>query len=132
MPKSYKHLSQDERELIAQYHCEGKSIRFIAEALGRNKSSISRELTRNASTEYKRYTPCLAHARAEHRWITVHRRPRLKNDIIRRYVVANLAEGWSPEQVAGRLALDHPGQAISHEAIYQFISTISRPKIGWS
>jgi IS30 family transposase len=35
--------------------------------------------------------------------------------------MANLAKGWSPEQIAGRLSLDHPDQAISHEAIYQFI-----------
>lgn len=121
MPKQYNHLNQEERELIAQYRYEGKSIGFIAGALDRNKSSISRELSRNASTEYNRYTPCRAHARAEHRWVKVHQRPRLKNDLIRQYVVANLEEGWSPEQIAGRLPIDHPGQFISHEAIYQFI-----------
>lgn len=121
MPKQYNHLNQEERELIAQYCCEGKSIGFIAEVLGRNKSSISRELSRNASTEYNRYTPCRAHARAEQRWVKVHQRPRLKNELIRQYVVNNLEEGWSPEQIAGRLPIDHPGQFISHEAIYQFI-----------
>ncbi len=121
MPKQYNHLNQDERELIAQYCCEGKSIGFMAKALGRNKSSISRELSRNASTEYMRYTPCRAHARAEQRWVTVHRRPRLKNDLIRQYVITKLEEGWSPEQIAGRLPIDHSGQVISHEAIYQFI-----------
>jgi transposase, IS30 family len=121
MPKQYTHLNQEERELIAQYRCEGKSLSFIAKALGRNKSSISRELSRNASTEYSRYTPCRAHARATHRWVTVHRRPRLKNDLIRQYVIDNLEEGWSPEQIAGRLPIDHPDQIISHEAIYQYI-----------
>jgi IS30 family transposase len=65
MTKQYNHLNQEERELIAQDCYEGKSISFIAKALGRNKSSISRELSRNASTEYKRYTPCRAHTRAE-------------------------------------------------------------------
>jgi len=121
MPKQYNHLNQEERELLAQYRCEGKSLGFIAKALGRNKSSISRELSRNASIEYSRYTPCRAHARATHRWVAVHRRPRLKNDLIRQYVVDNLEEGWSPEQIAGRLPIDHPGQIISHEAIYQYI-----------
>jgi IS30 family transposase len=121
MPKQYNHLNQEERELIAQHRCEGKSLGFIARALGRNKSSISRELSRNASTEYSRYTPCRAHARATHRWVAVHRRPRLKNDLIRQYVIENLEEGWSPEQIAGRLPIDHPGQIISHEAIYQYI-----------
>jgi transposase, IS30 family len=121
MPKQYNHLNQEERELIAQYRYEGKSLGFIAKALSRDRSSISRELSRNSSTEYKRYTPCRAHARAEQRWVTVHRRPRLKNDLIRRYVTKKLTEGWSPEQIAGRLPIDHPGQVISHEAIYQFI-----------
>lgn len=121
MPKQYNHLNQEERELIAQYRCERKSLGFIAKALGRNKSSISREISRNASAEYNRYTPCRAHARAEHRWVVGHRRQRLKNDLIRQYVVNNLEEGWSPEQIAGRLPIDHPGQIISHEAIYQYI-----------
>jgi len=121
MPKKYNHLNQEERELIAQYWYEGKSIGFIARALSRNKSSISRELSRNASAEYKRYTPCRAHARAEQRWIMVHQRPRLKNDLIRAYVITKLEAGWSPEQIAGRLPIDHPGQFISHEAVYQFI-----------
>jgi IS30 family transposase len=47
---------------MAQQHCEGKSLGSIAEALGRNKSSISRALARTASIEYQRYTPCRAHA----------------------------------------------------------------------
>ena len=44
---SYKHLSITERELIAIYRAEGKSICQIAKLLGRNKSTISRELARN-------------------------------------------------------------------------------------
>ena len=44
MPKPYKHLSQNEREQLAHMHSEGKSLGEIAKALGRNKSTISREL----------------------------------------------------------------------------------------
>mgnify|MGYP001614215588 FL=1 len=29
--------------------------------------------------------------------------------------------GWSPEQISIRLPIDHPGNDISHEAIYQFV-----------
>jgi IS30 family transposase len=32
-----------------------------------------------------------------------------------------LASGWSPEQVAGRLALEHGRKVISYESIYRFI-----------
>ena len=36
-------------------------------------------------------------------------------------MTAKLKQGWSPEQIAGRIGLDHPGLSISHEAIYQYI-----------
>ena len=36
-------------------------------------------------------------------------------------VLAGLGAGWSPAQVAGRLALDEGRQIISHESIYRFI-----------
>jgi len=41
---------------------------------------------------------------------------------LRRYLFDKMAEGWSPEQVAGRLWLDFPGQPrmrVSHETIYR-------------
>jgi len=36
-------------------------------------------------------------------------------------VIAKLEDNYSPEQIAGRLSVDHPKLKISHEAIYQFI-----------
>jgi IS30 family transposase len=49
------------------------------------------------------------------------RHNRLKNDIIRDYVISELKKRNSPEQIAGRIKIDLPGQTISYEAIYQFI-----------
>jgi IS30 family transposase len=121
MPKNYKHLSLQERELLAQLHWEGKSLGEIAKALGRNKSTVSRELKRNSALEYKCYTPCRAHVRSCERKTSANTHERLKNDVIRQYVRQGLALGWSPEQIAGRLPQDLPGQSINHEAIYQFI-----------
>src|SRR6185437_1864155 len=40
---------------------------------------------------------------------------------LRRAVMERLASGWSPEQVAGRLALEHGRKVISYESIYRFI-----------
>ncbi|OWK26685.1 MAG: hypothetical protein US76_02580 [Parcubacteria group bacterium GW2011_GWA2_38_13b] len=37
------------------------------------------------------------------------------------YVVEKLKLGWSPEQIAIRLPIDHCGQTISYEAIYKYI-----------
>ncbi len=121
MPKTYKHLSLQERELLAQLDWEGKSLGEIAKTLDRNKNSVSRELARNKAPVHNRYTPCRAHARSCERKTNANTHERLKNELIRQYVKQCLALGWSPEQIAGRLPKDHPGQSINHEAIYQFI-----------
>jgi IS30 family transposase len=36
-------------------------------------------------------------------------------------VLAKLKDDWSPEQIAGRIGIVHPGLRVSHEAIYQYI-----------
>ncbi len=46
---------------------------------------------------------------------------RLKNRNIYWYVREKLILGWSPEQIAGRLPIDHPGESIHHETIYRYI-----------
>jgi len=50
-----------------------------------------------------------------------HAKIRLKNDRIRNYVIVKLELKWSPEQIAGRLQLDHPGLKTNYESIYQYI-----------
>ncbi len=121
MPKAYKHLSQEEREIIAAHLSEGSSLGEIAKAVGRDRSTISRELKRNSPPERRRYVPCRAHARACERKTNANKHERLKNDIVRQYVKDGLAKGWSPEQISGRIRIDHPDQSINHEAIYQYI-----------
>ncbi len=121
MPNSYKHLSQEEREIIANLLSGGSSLSDIAKAVSRDKSTISRELKRNSPPERRRYVPCRAHARSCERKTKANTHERLKNDLVRRYVKDGLDLGWSPEQISGRIQIDHPGQAINHEAIYQFI-----------
>jgi IS30 family transposase len=124
MPKTYKHLSAQERDILAVLKSKGHSIRQIAKVLKRSPSTVSRELKRNAPAVYKGYY--LAHRaqqRADIRKHQSHRRNRLKNDFIRGYVEKYIRLGWSPELIAGRLSIEHPDQRISHEAIYQWIYT---------
>jgi IS30 family transposase len=121
MSKNYGHINQEERELIAQMRWEGKGTSEIARVLDRDKATISRELKRNSSPEYKCYTPCQAQHRADRKRKESYDRPRLKQELIRRYVHDKIMADWSPELIAGRLKSDHPGYAISHEAIYQYI-----------
>ena len=94
----------------------------MATVLKRSPSTLSRELKRNAPPVYTGYyLSHKAQERANHRNHESHRRQRLKNDFIRQYAEKGLSLGWSPELIAGRLATDHPGLSISHEAIYQWI-----------
>lgn len=123
MPKSYKHLSRDERVLLAEYKKQGLSIREIARRLDRDPSTLSRELRRNAD---QGYLASRAQKKAEQRWQDCHRRPRLKSSDLRAFVRRKLKQGWSPEQIAGRLRHEKREGRVSHEAIYQWVYNEAR------
>ncbi len=114
----------EEREKIQWGLWSRKSLRIIAAELGRSPATLSRELRRNKgwdTMERRHYTSHRAHEQARLRIISRGKRPRLKSLFIRQYTHAKLREGWSPEQIAGRLSFEHPQCRISHEAIYQYI-----------
>ena len=121
MENQYKHLTMTERDTITELLYERKTVSEIAKAIGCHKSTISRELKRNSSPEYKLYLSHRAHHRADQRRIKASCHLRLKNDSTRKYVQEKLMIGWSPEIIAGRIKKDHPGLSISHEAAYQYI-----------
>ena len=116
----YKHLSILEREKIQELFWLKKSVRYIAQTLGRSPSSISRELRRNFGKERRIYTPRLANERAFLKRTCRGRKDRLKTQEIREYVIKHLKERWSPEQISIRIKIDLR-KRISHEAIYQYI-----------
>lgn len=128
MHRQYRHLTRDERGKIMFMSRWGKSITQIAGELGWHKSTISRELRRNVSPYWNYYTDECAQFHADQRRQAASRRIRLKDEIIRSYVRDKLKAGWSPELIAGRIRLDHPGSAISHEAIYQYIYHLAEPE----
>jgi IS30 family transposase len=127
MHTNYRHLGLEEREVIDKMNRQGLSVRQMARVLSRSPSTISRELRRNSSVIYDCYMDHRAQYRANNRRSKASRRMRLKNDKIREYVACKLGEDWSPEQISGRLEIDHPGLSISHEAIYQYIYHPSTP-----
>jgi transposase, IS30 family len=123
MGQNYKHFSLEERCSIACWHASGQSNIKIAAALDRSPSSIGRELKRNNGLKIG-YKPGYAEAQAKaRRW----RGSRLKRQPeLQKYVLDRLAMGWSPQQIAGRLALGDDSlsislPSISHESIYRFI-----------
>lgn len=128
--KTYKHLSKDERDLIAVLRGEGQTLRSIARKLGRNVGTLSRELKRNAPPiRSGYYLPHKAHERAVTRNIISHQRDRLKEPRIRSYVRRRIIAGWSPELTAGLWSKLHPKLSISHEAVYQWVYAEERDLI---
>ncbi len=58
----YTHLNISDRERILFLSAKKSSITMIADLIGRNKSTVSRELSRNTSTSL--YSPTKAQERA--------------------------------------------------------------------
>jgi IS30 family transposase len=101
--------------------------------MGRSPSSLSRELKRNGKRVGRSRKPFYegfkAQKKSSHRFKTSHQRACLKIPQIHEYVTSKLLARWSPELIAGRLALDHPELKISHETIYQWIYNHGRDYI---
>ena len=130
MGKRYGHLTLEERCQLACLQAAGRSLRQIAATLDRAPSTVAREVTRNGA-QTGDYKPVYADQQARaRRW----RGSRLERDApLRTRVLAHLAQGWSPEQVAGRLAVEAGRGVISHESIYRFLyRQLARTKdYGW-
>jgi len=99
-------LKLEEREEISRGVAAGEPLRAIAARLGRAPSTISREVKRNKGQ--RKYRAIDAHDRAYYQAkrpkpCLLAQHPRLAN-----LVADRLAEEWSPEQIAGALALEFP------------------------
>ena len=118
MGKHYNQIDLEERCEIARLRTSGCSIRQIAATLDREPSTIARELKRNTSRQ-SGYRPGYADQQSRARRWSGSKLER--NNDLREIVLSRLKQGWSPEQVAGRLALENGRCIISHETIYRFI-----------
>ncbi len=147
MGQRYSHLSSDERILIEKLHCERHpGVRKIAEEIGRDKSTVSRELRRglwfasNENGSYRPYRPkrlktgpwtlgpfysaLAAQRKADLRRRGSRKPRRMDSDRLRAWVLDSLRRGWSPELIEGRLKAQYagdPSMRISHECLYQWI-----------
>jgi len=121
-----KPLTIDDRQYILKMRKLGLGTCEIANKLSRNHSVVSRFLSNIP------YSPYLSrmdsyelayemHQRAKQKRRTSRKKQRLKSKAIRDYVQDRIIEGWSPELIAGKLKLDHPGLKTNYESIYQWI-----------
>ena len=100
------------------------SIGRIACELGRHRSSVYREIKRNRFVDdelpyLNGYYGVVAQKTASSRRLRRRKLERLP--ALREAVIAQLKEGWSPEQIAGRLAFEGQAIRVSHETIYTYV-----------
>jgi len=113
-------LTLAEREEISRSLVVGHSIRSIAASLRRAASTISREINRNGGLASYR-----ASTADQTAWDRAHRPKTCKlvaNPELARIVAGKLQRLWAPEQIAGWLKHEYPGDEhfqVSHETIYR-------------
>ena len=119
-------LRLEEREEISRGIAAGRSIRRIAQDLGRAPSTISREIRRNGGCSA--YRASEADTRAWERALRPKPCRLTRHAGLRWRVAQKLSLQWSPEQISGWLKRQFPadqGMQVSHETIYRslFIQT---------
>ncbi len=113
-------LTLAEREEISRGVVAGHSVRWIATALGRAPSTVSREINRNGGRRHYR-----ANKADRLAWDRAHRPKSCKlkeNRELARIVAEKLQLQWAPRQIAGWLKCtyaDDERYQVSHETIYK-------------
>jgi IS30 family transposase len=121
---SPRYLSEAEREAIAELHRSGLTLREIGDWIGRNASTIGRELKRNVDPRAGKYRPAVAHRMAVERRARPRQRRVDRDPILAEFVQERLAERWSPEQISRALTDEFPAEPARHlgpESIYKAI-----------
>lgn len=113
------HLTMEERDLLAQRRHQGASQQAIAQALGRSRSTISRELKRNRTDGA--YLAAQAQRQSEQRRRDRPLERKLDDPQINAFVREGLTYEWSPEQITGRLKEQHSDRSVSPQTIYTWI-----------
>ena len=126
MKRTYKHLTQSSRYTISAELKSGKPLKCIAADLGKHRSTLWRERTRNSNPDTGNYNPVQAHNRSLDR-----RKPALNpkqtprrasvNTFGKAFIAHLICEKWSPEQISGSLRAQGWTDVPSHEWIYQFV-----------
>jgi transposase, IS30 family len=126
--RSYRHMSAEDRETVSLGLAHGHSVRMMARVLGRAPSTISRESARNTTRGHP-YRACTAQTQAPARARQPRRPRKLADPWLWRQVRTQLAEGCSPEQIAGRLRRAYPDdmrKQLSAETIYVGLYVLPR------
>lgn len=129
---SYTHFTLNERRFLQELLSEGYSFRKIAELLGRNVSSVSREVNRNRSKyppKKKSNNQYRYHAWRAQTLMTMRRREK-KNYRLQpgskewEYIVEKLNLYWSPEEICERWKVEYPEEkSFGISTVYRYIKS---------
>ena len=118
-------LTLRERTIIEVRYRDGNSIRSIAKEIGKNPSTVSREIDGKPSRGVGKYIADVSHRKALQRIAKRGNKYKLdKNKDLKEYVISKMKLGWSPEQISLRLSIDYKRDKTmrsSYEAIYQYV-----------
>lgn len=115
---NYRRVTYEDRCQIHAFLQVELSVPAIAKQLGFSKSTIYREIFRNRGKQ-KIYTAVRAQSLAKVRFRRCRRR-RIIIEELDDYVRMRLFEGWSPEQISGRLRYESE-RGPSHQTIYNHV-----------
>ena len=118
---SYHHLTSFERGQIEGLLKAGQSCAAIGRTMGRNRSTISREVRRNGPPG-RQYSAAKAQQRYRENRRACKRGHVLDHAPLQAYVFDSLTDDWSPEQIAGRLKREFPYEGwmrVSPETVYR-------------
>ena len=129
----YHRITINEREEISLGLAQGCSKRNIAQKLGRQPSTISREIKRN-NDRASCYRAVESQARADyHAHHTIRKIRKLEDkEPLKQTVIWYLNQLWSPEQIAKRLTILYPNNMtmrVSHETIYKYLYILPRGEL---
>lgn len=121
---AHRELNLRERRAIEDMLNAKMSVDKIAAEVGRHRSTVYREIKRNRFVDdelpnLNGYYGMNAQRSAVER--RARRRKLVRFVDLRVHVIKQLEEGWSPEQIAGRLRYEGQDLRVSHETIYAYI-----------
>jgi transposase, IS30 family len=115
-----KQLTAADRGAIEALLQENYTIRKIAEVIGFDKSTVSREI-KNKSTPHG-YFAWSAQLDYEKQRKHCCKKKKINNSSTQKYISKKLQLGWSPEQIAGRLRKENNNKTVvCHETIYAWL-----------
>lgn len=125
--KKHRRLTLKERVIIQTLLKENKSKSYIANKLGRSRSTIGREVNKWIQSKKDNYDAELAHWCAKEDYLNKRNLDKISSyPLLKFFVYRGLLSNWTPEQISGRLKELYPNDpimSISHEAIYRHIYT---------